>query len=48
MALKAAVEGAMEEHARAGLSVYVEREGKIVEISTDELRGLYPNYLQGP
>ena len=44
MALEAAVEGAMEEHARAGLPVYVMRDGKVVEISAQELRVLYPDY----
>jgi hypothetical protein len=48
MALEAAVERAMEEHARAGHSVYVERDGKIVEVTAEELRVLYPNYLQVP
>jgi hypothetical protein len=44
MALEAAVEGAMEEHARTGYPVYVMRDGKVVEISSEELRILYPDY----
>jgi hypothetical protein len=43
MALEAAVEGVMEEHARTGRSVYVMRESKLVEISANELRMLYPD-----
>lgn len=46
VALESAVQEAMEDHARAGHSVYVERDGKIVEITAAELRVLYPNYLQ--
>jgi hypothetical protein len=38
MALKAAVEKVMEEHARNGLPIYVWRDGKIVDISAEELR----------
>jgi hypothetical protein len=44
MALKAAVEEAMEDHARDGVSVYVMRDGKIVEIPAEELRIRYPGY----
>jgi hypothetical protein len=44
MALEAAVEGVMEEHARAGRPVYVMRDDKLVEISAEELRKLYPDY----
>jgi hypothetical protein len=44
MALEAAVEGVMEEHARAGRSVFVMRDGNVVEISAEELRTLYPDY----
>ena len=43
MALQAAVEGVMEEHAREGRPVYVWQDGKVVEISADELRKLYPD-----
>jgi hypothetical protein len=43
MALEAAVEGVMEEHARTGYPVYVMRDGKVVEISAEELRILYPD-----
>ena len=42
MALKAAVENVMEEHAREGLPVYVLRNGEIVEISPEELKARYP------
>ena len=38
IALKAAVENAIEEHARAGLPMYVWRDGKVVEVPAEELR----------
>jgi len=38
MALKAAVEKVIVEHARQGLPIYVWRDGKVVEIPPDELR----------
>lgn len=38
MAFKAAVENAIEEHARNGFSIYVVRDGKIVEVSAEEIR----------
>jgi hypothetical protein len=38
MALKAAVRKAMEEHARDGVSMYVWRDGQIVEVPPEELR----------
>ena len=38
MALKAAVEKVIIEHARRGLPIYVWRDGKIVEVSGEELR----------
>jgi hypothetical protein len=38
MALKAAVEKAIAEHARDGFPIYVWRDGKVVEISAEELR----------
>ena len=38
MALKAAVEKVMEEHARNGLPIYIWRDGKVVDISAEELR----------
>jgi hypothetical protein len=44
MALAAAVEGVMEEHARTGHPVYVMRDGSEVKISAKELRLLYPDY----
>lgn len=46
LALKAAVERAMEEHAREGFPVYVWRDGKVVEISPEELRTRYPRKRQ--
>lgn len=46
MALKAAVEKVMEEHAREGLPVYIWRDGNVVEISAEELRTRYPRKLQ--
>jgi hypothetical protein len=48
MALKAAVERVMEEHAREGFPVYVLRDGEIVEISAEELRTRYPRNRQEP
>ncbi len=38
MALKAAVERVIVEHARQGLPIYVWRDGKVVEIPPEELR----------
>jgi hypothetical protein len=38
MALKAAVEKLIEEHARQGRSIYVWQDGKVVEITAEELR----------
>jgi len=38
MALKAAVEKVIVEHARHGLPIYIWREGKVVELSPEELR----------
>jgi hypothetical protein len=37
MDLKAAVEKVIVEHARQGLPVYVWRNGKVVEVSPDQL-----------
>ncbi|MGH9430009.1 MAG: hypothetical protein ACRD3T_00540 [Terriglobia bacterium] len=36
--MKAAVEKVIEEHARLGLSIYIWRDGKVVEITAQELR----------
>jgi hypothetical protein len=38
MAFKAAVEEVLVEHARQGLPIYIWREGKVVELSPEELR----------
>jgi len=38
MALKAAVEKVIVEHARKGLPIYIWREGNVVELSPEELR----------
>ncbi len=38
MALKAAVEKAINERAREGLPVYIWRDGRVVEMSRKELR----------
>jgi hypothetical protein len=38
MALKAAVEKVIVEHARQGLPIYVLRHGRVVEVSPEELR----------
>jgi hypothetical protein len=40
IAFKAAVAKAIDENARLGLPVYVGREGKVIELSSDELRDL--------
>jgi hypothetical protein len=46
MALKAAVEKVIVEHARQGLPIYIWRDGKVVEMSQEELRERSAN-LQG-
>jgi hypothetical protein len=38
MALRAAVEKVIEEHVRDGRPVYVWRDGKVLEVSAQELR----------
>ena len=38
MAFKAAVEEVIIDHARRGLPLYIWREGKVVELSPEELR----------
>ncbi len=38
MALEAAVEKVWEDHAREGLPIYIWRDGKVVEVSPEELR----------
>jgi hypothetical protein len=38
MALKAAVEEVIVEHARQGLPIYIWRDSKVVEISPEELQ----------
>jgi hypothetical protein len=38
LAFKAAVEEVIVEHARQGLPIYIWREGKVVELSPNELR----------
>ena len=38
MALRAAVENAIEEHAREGLPMYIWRDGKVVAVPAEELR----------
>lgn len=38
MALKAAVERVIVEHARQGLPIYVWRDGQVVEVPPEELR----------
>ena len=39
MALKAAVEKVIVEHARRGLPIYIWRDGEVVAIPPEELRG---------
>ncbi len=38
MALRAAVEKVIVEHARQGLPIYIWREGRVVELSPEQLR----------
>jgi hypothetical protein len=38
MAMKAAVEKVVEEHAREGRPLYIWRDGKVVAVPTEELR----------
>lgn len=38
MALKAAVEKVMEDHIRSGRPIHIWRDGRVVEVSADELR----------
>ena len=40
MALKAAVEKVILEHARSGRPIYIERNGEVVAVSSEELREL--------
>ena len=40
MALKAAVENLIEEHAREGRSIYIWQDGEVVEISGKELQAI--------
>ena len=43
LALNAAVENLIEKHASEGRSIYIWREGKVVEISSEELRSIPSN-----
>jgi len=38
LALRAAVENAIEEHAREGLPMYIWRDGEVVAVPAEELR----------
>jgi len=42
MALKAAVEKVVEDHIRSGRPIHIWRDGKVVEVSADELRAQRP------
>lgn len=42
MALKAAVEKVMEDHIRSGRPIHIWRDGKVVEVSAQELRAQRP------
>jgi hypothetical protein len=44
MAMRAAWERVVEEHAREGLPIFVWRDGKIVEISPEELKALVARF----
>jgi len=39
IAFKIAVAKAIDEHARLGLPIYIWRDGRVVELSPDEVRG---------
>jgi hypothetical protein len=43
MAMKAAVERLIEEHAREGRSIFIWQDGKVVEITAEELRKNSPS-----
>jgi hypothetical protein len=45
LALKAAVENVIEEHIREGRSIYVWRDGRVVEVSAEELRKRSPRVV---
>ena len=38
MALQDAIDGVIEKHIREGLPIYIWRDGKVVELSPEELR----------
>jgi len=40
IAFRAAVAKAIDEHARLGLPIYIGRDGKVVELSANEVRDL--------
>ena len=42
MALREAVDGVIEKHIREGLPIYIWRDGKVVEVSPEELRTIRP------
>lgn len=42
MAFKEAVEEVMEDHIRSGRPIHIWRDGKVVEVSADELRAHRP------
>ena len=42
MALKAAVEKVIEDHIRSGRPIHIWRDGKVVEVSAEELRAQHP------
>ncbi len=49
MALKEAVEEVMEDHIRSGRPIHIWRDGKVVEVSADELRAQRaPSYSPTP
>jgi len=43
IAFKIAVAKAIDEHARLGLPVYIWRDGRVVELSPDEVRAVSEN-----
>jgi hypothetical protein len=47
-ALKAAVAKVIDEHARTGLPLYIWRDGRVVEVSGEELQDLARHNQQNP
>jgi hypothetical protein len=46
MAMKAAVEKVIEDHIRSGRPIHIWQDGKVVEVSADELRAQRQQHLE--